>query len=176
MFAHTLSRDHYRSTYSRGATSQEGSAVRATVPKATRAPDAQARAINNLAVVLSPSEPHQDVAVRAQLIARDTPVSSTVLLDPDARHWKPFVQTISKFRRQLSAVGTHISARVLRASLPAHRTRAETHTAADMVAKGSTSELIVVGRRRAFPWALAPLARYVRRLLRRSRMPVLVVG
>jgi len=60
--------------------------------------------------------------------------------------------------------------------LPADRTRVEARTEADVLREASESDLIIVGRRRTFPWALAPLARYARRLLRRRRTPVLVVG
>ena len=58
------------------------------------------------------------------------------------------------------------SARVLRASLPAERTRVETCTPASVIEHARSSDLVVVGRTRTFPWSLVPLARYARRLLR----------
>jgi nucleotide-binding universal stress UspA family protein len=68
---------------------------------------------------------------------------------------------------------SHDGSRIHRRS----RTGVETCTAADdPVRKGTDSDLVVVGRRRTFPWVLAPLGRYARRLLRRTRTPVLVVG
>jgi nucleotide-binding universal stress UspA family protein len=84
---------------------------------------------------------------------------------------------MSKLGRRFAELGTDISARVLRASLSATRTRVETCTPAEgIVTQANKSDLVLVGRRRTFPWFLAPLARYARRLLRRSRAPMLIVG
>ena len=133
--------------------------------------------IGELLVVLAPSEPHRDVAVRTQILAQDAAVSRAVLLAADPPKWHRYVPTMPVLRSRLSALATKLSARVLRASFPREAVRVEAWTrAADVLRHAAASDLVVVGRRPSSPWPLAPLARHVRRLLRRTRTPLLVVG
>jgi nucleotide-binding universal stress UspA family protein len=179
MFAKTLSSDRYSSMPYSGWTTQDSSRIARAKDhgeNVDRAAGTHPPSINDLLVVVSASEPHWDVAMRAQLVAHETPVCRTVLLTPRSGKWQRFLQRISTLRSRFSEARTDASARVLRASLPAERTRVETCTPASVLEHARSSDLVVVGRRRTFPWSLVPLARYARRLLRRTRTPVLVVG
>jgi nucleotide-binding universal stress UspA family protein len=176
MFAHTLP-DYYSSAIHRGPAIHDRPRSARPQEHVRDAATPQPANIGDLLVVLSDSEPHRDVALRAQLLARDTPVSRTVLLIPDTSTWQRFIHTISRLGNRLSAFGTGISARILQASFPRERTRVGASAHEDeIVGHAKESDLVIVGRRRAFPWLLAPLSRYVRRMLRRTRTPVLVVG
>lgn len=179
MFAETLFTDRYDSIAYRHSAAENGSTARAKTHRENvpRAAGAQPAGIDDLMVVLSASEPHRDVAARAQRLARDSAVSRTVLFTPRLTTWAAFAQRVSTVGTRLSAFGADVSARILRASVPADRVRVETDVpAADAVRPQGGASLVVIGRRRAFPWALFPLARYARRLLRCSRAPMLVVG
>ena len=169
MFPQTLSREGYTPA----AALRGGRSARAK--SRGHAAVARAGSINDLLVVLSPTEPHRDVAMRAQLLARDAGISHAVLFAPPPAKWQRLARSITVLRSRLAAFGTDVTARILRASFRADRTRLELRTPAEDASARAT-DLFLVGRRRAFPWSLAPLARYARRLLRRSRVPLLVVG
>lgn len=177
MYAQTISSTRYRSTVHRNAASRRAmSSVRSegATQAAALAAGVQLAPVKHLAVVLSDTEPHRDVALRAQLLTGDATVSRATLLAAGKR--RGFAQWLSTAGSRLLELGADVSARVLRASLPADRTAVEPFTSADALRQAQVSDLMLVGRRRKFPWSLAPLARYARRLLRRSRTPVLVVG
>ena len=179
MFAQTVLRDCHRSRDHSASVTAASSGVAREEPCGGNARHAARHpaTISRLLVLLSASEPHRDVAIRAQLLARDARVSCTVLLTPHSARWQRFVERILALGTELSALGTDISARIVRASLPSDRTESETCTRANqIVRRAEASDLVLVGRRRTFPWTVAPLARYVRRLLRRTRTPVLIVG
>lgn len=180
MYAQTLpSHNDSSGRYQRSARQADSRYARAKgrAENVTHTAGIQPAAINDLLVVLAAHEPNRDVASRAELIARDTSVARTVLLSPDSPKWKRSVDRISNLRSQVFGIDTDIAARIPEGSSRLGRTRIETCTAADhLLREGGEADLVVVGRRRTFPWILAPLARYARRLLRRTRTPMLVVG
>jgi len=179
MVAHTLSSDRYGARVYRGSAAVDSLQVHRTEAAARNArPAAIARParIENLAVALSSSEPHRDVAVRAQLLAQGAPVARTALLIPNSPKWQRLLQRIAMLGSLASAIPTDVSARVLLASFPPDKTRVEACPSTEhFIRRAHESDLVVVGRR-GLPWAPAPLARPVRKLLRRTRTPVLVVG
>ena len=150
-------------------------AVRLDAPRES---GAQPAAIKQLLVVLSPNEPQHDVAIRAQLLAREASARHAVVLTRPLSESERFLQKVSfagpdRMRRP----DTEASLRLLQASLPADRISVETRErAGDVLKLANESDLVLVGRRRAFPGLLAPLSGDARRLLRRARAPLLVVG
>jgi nucleotide-binding universal stress UspA family protein len=180
MYTHTLATDRYRPIAYRSSAARGSSARARAMPhgaEASHAAPTRPASINELLVVLSASEPHRDVALRAQLIARDTAVSRAVLFTPPSPKWQRLAHRIAALRSRIPAFCADMSARILRATFPAQRTHVYARTPArESAARATESDFILVGRRRTFPWSLAPLARYARTLLRRTRTPVLVVG
>ena len=134
-------------------------------------------AVRELLIVISSVEAHREVAIRAQLLARDTRMARTLSVIRYCPEWQRWADTISSLVSAAREITAEVSARVLRASVPGHRACVEVCvSAADVARKVRESDLVLVGRRRTFPWLLAPLARYARLLLRRSRTPLLIVG
>ena len=152
MVAKTLSSDRYSAAIYRGPAARNSlRVVRAGLgdEDASRAPVTRPARIDDLAVVLSSSEPHRDVAIRAQLLAHTAPVARTALLIARSPTWHRFVPGIAMLRRRRSGPGADVSARVLVASFPPERTRVETcRTAADLIKRANDADLVVVGRRR----------------------------
>jgi nucleotide-binding universal stress UspA family protein len=179
MSAHTLG--HYRhSTRHRGAGTHDTpgtSFAKGDVEHLASNARTESAVVKELLIVLSPIEVHREVAIRAQLLLRDTPISRTFLITRYSPKWQRLAKTISSLGTHVCQIGTDVSERVLRASVPGRRVHVEASvSAADVARHGYKSDLVLVGRRRTFPWSLVPLARYARLLLRRSRTPLLIVG
>ena len=180
MTVQSLSSDRYSASVYRGSAAEDRFRIlgcKRPGRNASRAADAPPAKLDGLAVVLSASEPHLDVAVRAQLLAQSADVSRAALLIAKPSLWRRFLHSLPMRRSGSLAPGTDVSLRVLRASLPREGLRVGTcASASDVLRHATDSDLVVVGRRRPTPWACASLARRARRLLRRTRAPVLVVG
>jgi nucleotide-binding universal stress UspA family protein len=134
--------------------------------------------IKRLLVTLSQSEPHHDVAIRAQLLANEASVRSAVVLTrPLSESQRVFQQIPLPGLTRLTGPDIDRSLRLLHASSSADRISVETRERpADVLRLAKESDLVLVGRRRTLPGLLAPLGADARRLLRRTRTPLLVVG
>lgn len=170
-----LAADPKPSTMVHGSTIARGSAPRDDVTRAVRS---QPATINQLLVMLSPRERHQEVATRAQLLASEASVRRAVVLTRprlESRRFLPWMSLPDLNR----VVRPHIdtSLQLLRASCPADRISIEIRERqSDLLTLANASDLVLVGQRRTRRWLLAALGRDARRLLRRSDTPVLVVG
>jgi nucleotide-binding universal stress UspA family protein len=178
MAVHTLSRDRYSALTLRGpVAADEIDIAGAKRPQRDASAHAQPASLDALTVVLCASEPHRDVAVRAQLLVREAAVSRAALLLTKPAAWHRLLHRLPGLRSAADAPDTEVSARVLGAGFSPQRLRIETCAGADAIAtNASGSDLVVVGRRRRSPWGLVPLARHARLLLRRACAPVLIVG
>ena len=134
--------------------------------------------IKRLLVMLSPREPHNHVAARAQLLANEASVERSIVLTPPASQAQRFSARMSlPGLKRMTGPDIDTSLRLLRASYSTDRMGFEsTERYDDVVKLADESDLVLVGQRRTFPWLFAPLGRDALRLLRRSRTPVLVVG
>jgi nucleotide-binding universal stress UspA family protein len=134
--------------------------------------------IDRLLVMLSPNESHHDVAIRAQLLASEASVRRAVVLTRRmSESQRVFQQIPVPGLNRATRPDIDTSLRLLHAASSAGQIRVETRERpADVLTLANESDLVLVGRRRTFPGLWAPLGADARRLLRRARTPLLVVG
>jgi nucleotide-binding universal stress UspA family protein len=135
-------------------------------------------AIEQLLGMLSPHEPHQDVAIRAQLLASQASVRRAVILTRPLSESQRVFQQIPLARvNRVMGPNVDTTLRLLHASSAADRISVETpERRADVLTLATGSDLVLAGRRRTFAGLLSPLGADARRLLRRTRTSLLVVG
>jgi hypothetical protein len=143
-----------------------------------REKNARPAAIKQLLVVLSSNEFHHDVVTRAQLLASEASARRAVVLTGPLSRSERFLEKISlPGPERMLGPDIETSLRLLRATCSAGDVAVEARErAAHVLRLANESDLVLVGRKRTFPGLLAPLSADARRLLRRTRTPLLVVG
>ena len=151
-----------------------GRALRVDAARETR----RQPAIERLLVMLSPHDGHHDVATRAQLLGSGASVRRAVILTSGLSECQRVFRQIPLSRRN-RAVGPDVDTtlRLLNASSLADRISVETRErAADVRRLATESDLVLAGRRRTLAGLFTPLGTDARRVLRRTRTPLLVVA